>query len=65
MILDAIEYAKREFNAKRFSLEVFANNDSAFNCYKSVGFETVKIDENAFQFYDESWDCIEMNMISK
>lgn len=44
---------------------VFANNDSAFNCYKSVGFETVKIDENAFQFYDESWDCIEMNMISK
>ncbi len=65
MILDAIEYAKREFNAKRFSLGVFANNDSAFNCYKSVGFEKIKIDENAFQFYDESWDCIEMNMISK
>ena len=41
---------------------VFVNNVSAFHCYESVGFITTRIDKNAYQFYDEQWDCAEMDL---
>lgn len=60
MIEEAIKYAKEELRAKEINLGVFTNNESAYNCYKSVGFKVKSIEKNAFQFHDESWDCAEM-----
>ena len=60
IVKEAIKYAKEQLNAKDISLGVFKNNESAIKCYQSVGFEKVNIIKNAYKFYDESWDCIEM-----
>ena len=56
----AIKYAKEKLKAKEMSLGVFVNNESALKCYQSVGFDIVDIEKNAYQFYDENWDCAEM-----
>ena len=47
-------------NAKEINLGVFENNDSAYHCYKSVGFKEIRIDKNVFQFHNEMWNCVEM-----
>lgn len=60
LIQEAIDFAKKEYGAKNFNLGVFIDNDSAIKCYKSVGFEVIKIDKNAYKFQNESWDCAEM-----
>ena len=57
---EAIKYAKEHLNAKKFNLGVFTNNESAFECYKSLGFKLVSIEKEAYQFHDEKWDCAEM-----
>ena len=54
------EYAKEKLNATEINLGVFDTNDSAFNCYKSVGFEVVCVEKDAYQYNDESWNCVEM-----
>ena len=60
LIKEAIKYAKEKLNATEINLGVFDANDSAFNCYKSVGFEVIGIEKDAYQYNDESWNCIEM-----
>lgn len=60
LINKAIEFAKQTLNAKEINLGVFSINESAFQCYKSVGFREISIEQNAFQFEEERWDCIEM-----
>lgn len=60
LIKEAIKYAKEKLNAKEINLGVFCNNKSAFECYKSVGFKVLNVEKDAYRFYDESWDCIEM-----
>jgi len=60
LINEAMEYARKYLNAKSFNLGVFVNNESALKCYESVGFVTEKIEKDAYKFYDESWDCLEM-----
>ena len=60
LIIETMNYAKKEYKAKKFNLGVFIDNDKALNCYKSVGFKTIKIDKNVYKFYDENWDCAEM-----
>lgn len=60
LIEEAIKYAKDELGAKEINLGVFSNNESAFECYKAVGFEVVSIEKDAYQFNDENWDCVEM-----
>ena len=57
---EAIKYAKNTLNASEINLGVFICNESAFKCYSSVGFKVVKLQENAYSFYDENWDCAEM-----
>ena len=42
MLQLAIQKAKEDFDVKKLSLGVFDNNPSAYNCYQSVGFKTVK-----------------------
>ena len=60
LINKAIEFAKQSLNAKEINLGVISTNETALQCYKSVGFREISIAKNAFQFEDESWDCIEM-----
>jgi len=56
----AIKYAKEELSATEISLGVFKNNESAYNCYCSVGFKEVKAEKGAYMYEDEIWDCAEM-----
>ena len=60
LINEAIKYARDNLGAKEINLGVFVNNDSALHCYQAAGFEIIRIDSNAYQFYDENWDCAEM-----
>lgn len=60
LINTAIKYARETLNAKEINLGVFVNNESALHCYESVGFKVTEILKNAYQFYDEQWDCAEM-----
>ena len=60
LIQEAIKYAKTDLGAKEINLGVFENNYSAYYCYKSVGFKTIRIDKNVFQFHNEMWNCVEM-----
>lgn len=60
LIGEAIKYARTTLNAKEINLGVFANNGSAYHCYKSVGFKEIKFTENVFQFEDENWGYFEM-----
>lgn len=62
LINEAIKYAKTTLNAKEINLGVFENNESAYYCYKSVGFKEIRIDKNVMQFEDEMWNCIEMEL---
>lgn len=40
---------------------VFENNEPAYYCYKSVGFEDVILDETeTYQILNEEWKCKEM-----
>ena len=60
LIKEAIKYAKNTLNAKEINLGVFENNESAYHCYKSVGFKEIRTDKNVFQFKNDSWNCVEM-----
>ena len=60
LIKEAIKYAKNTLNAKEINLGVFENNESAYHCYKSVGFKEIRTDKNVFTFGNDSWNCIEM-----
>ena len=60
IISEAIKYAKDILCVDEINLGVFHINDSAFNCYRTMGFEVVHIDIDAFKYNDESWNCVEM-----
>lgn len=60
LIKEAIKYAKDILNATEINLGVFENNESAYYCYKSVGFKEIRKDENVFKFGNEMWNCVEM-----
>ncbi len=60
IIEEAIKYAENNYNPKEINLGVFTNNINAYECYKKSGFQTIKVEKNAYKFYDEYWDCAEM-----
>lgn len=62
IINEAMKYAREKLGAKKFCLGVFSPNENAIHCYKSVGFKEVRVDKNVYQFNDEIWDCIEMEL---
>ena len=61
----AIKYAREELKATEINLGVFKNNESAYRCYSSVGFNEVGIEKDAYNFNGESWDCVEMKLNNK
>lgn len=62
LVLQGIEYAKEKLNATSITLGVFTNNLSAINCYKSCVFKVVETQKNLFNFYNENWDLVEMQL---
>ena len=63
MLLLALEYAFKERNADEVSLGVFENNEPAYYCYKTAGFEEVILDETeTYTVLGEEWKCIEMRV---
>ena len=63
MLKLGLKYAKEIFGANKVSLGVFENNESAYYCYKAIGFEDVSQDEiEKYTVMGEEWNCLEMEM---
>ena len=57
----AVQFSKEVLSAKEINLGVFQENESAYYCYKSVGFVEDDTKENeTFKFKDEDLNCIEL-----
>ena len=56
-------YAKEIFGVSKVSLGVFENNESAYYCYKAIGFEDVSQDEiEKYTVMGEEWNCLELEI---
>ena len=63
MLKLGLKYAKEIFGANKVSLGVFENNESAYYCYKAIGFEDRSQDEiEKYTVMGEEWNCIELEM---
>ena len=63
MLQLGLKFAKDIFGAKKVSLGVFENNESAYYCYKSVGFKNVILETTEiYNVLGETWKCMEMDM---
>ena len=61
MLQLGMKYAKEIYGANKVSLGVFENNQSAYYCYKSVGFREVSLDKTEkYQVLGQTWNCVEM-----
>ena len=57
----AIQNIYDNFNIDKITLGVFENNPTAYYCYKSVGFQDVKLEKDKFyHVMGEDWKCLEM-----
>ena len=56
----AIDYAKKEFGAKKITLGVFENNPKAQHCYESLGF--VPVSPKTVNIMNTGWVCIDMEL---
>ena len=56
----AIEYSKKELNATRATLGVFANNPKAQFCYEAVGFKPFS--KRIIKILGTDWECIDMEL---
>ncbi|MST62705.1 GNAT family N-acetyltransferase [Peptostreptococcus anaerobius] len=64
MLQLGIKYAQEIIGAKKISLGVFENNESAYYCYKSVGFKDTVLDETEiYTVLGEEWKCLELEII--
>jgi RimJ/RimL family protein N-acetyltransferase len=57
----AIKYAFEILKVEKISLGVFENNESAYLCYKALGFH----DTDSAKYYhimDEDWKCLELEL---
>lgn len=63
MLKLALKYAFEILKVDKVTLGVFENNEPAYRCYKSVGFQDVKSDEaEYFHIFDEDWKCLELEI---
>ena len=60
MLRLGIEYVKSHLSAKRISLGVFENNESARHCYEAAGF--VRYAERKCELPVGTWNCIDMEI---
>lgn len=63
MLLLGLKYAKEIYGAKKVSLGVFENNESAYHCYKAAGFQEVVPDKSEmYSILNEEWKCLELGI---
>lgn len=63
MLSLGVKFAKEIFKAKKVSLGVFENNESAYYCYKAVGFKDVVLKETEkYTVSGETWNCLELEL---
>ena len=63
MLKLGLRYAFDVYGAKKVSLGVFENNESAYYCYKAAGFKDVILDETeTYKVLGEEWKCVEMTI---
>lgn len=62
MLQLAIQYAFHIIKAEKITLGVFDNNQSAYHCYKSVGFQDIEKIE-FYSILNEKWKCRELEMV--
>lgn len=56
-----LKFAFEIYRAKKVSLGVFENNESAYFCYKAVGFNDVILDKiETYYVVGEEWKCKEL-----
>ena len=64
MLQLGLKYAKEIYGAKKVSLGVFENNESAYHCYKAVGFQDVALEETeTYSILGEEWKCLELEIL--
>lgn len=63
MIQMAMRYAFDMLKAEKITLGVFANNPSAYYCYKAAGFNEISMKEDiVFEILGEKWKCMELEV---
>lgn len=63
MLQLGIKFAKEIFGAKKVSLGVFENNESAYYCYKAVGFQDIVLEKTEkYTVLGEEWKCLELEI---
>lgn len=63
MLRLGVKFAKEIYGAKKVSLGVFENNESAYFCYKAVGFHDVTLEEvEKYVVHGKEWKCLELEM---
>lgn len=65
MLRLALNYSFYTLKVDKVTLGVFANNPSAYFCYKAVGFQDVASNGEAYLIQGEVWKCIEMEVSLK
>lgn len=61
MLQLGLKFAFEIYGAKKVSLSVFENNESAYFCYKAVGFNDVILDKTeTYYVLGEEWKCKEL-----
>lgn len=59
----ALKYAFEILKVKKVTLGVFENNEAAYYCYKSVGFQDVQLEETEiYHVLGEDWKCRELEI---
>ena len=63
MLRLGLKFAKDIYDAKKVSLGVFENNESAYYCYKAIGFQDIVLEEiETYTVLGEEWKCLELEM---
>ncbi len=63
MLQLGLQFAKEIYGAKKVSLGVFENNESAYYCYKAVGFKDVVLEKTeTYTVLGDEWKCLELEM---
>ena len=63
MLQLSIKYAFEILKIQKITLGVFDNNKSAYYCYKAVGFQDVKLEDNEYyHILNEDWKCLELEI---
>ena len=66
MLQLGLKFSFEIYGTKRVSLGVFENNESAYYCYKAVGFNDVVLDKTeTYSVLGEEWKCKELMIENK